>query len=241
MGHVCDHSWQLAPLRRRGEQRCPQSMLSICRGTVDWKERRVNETEEQDHGELPDESRRLCVVWNKMRGELNVVGKLVDDDFDRIGGQKDKLIGVVQEKYGAREKAQQEVERRFKEYGDKNERIRQQWAGAPRRRLPVGRPMRRTKVPIATTVAAVVMGWNYGAGFPRQRPPWRDGWNWRKARFPQRRPPWRMEWDRRAQYLQEKNSKRWQPTHRLDTPVPRPIVIGWRGPWLYPGFDFTPR
>jgi uncharacterized membrane-anchored protein YhcB (DUF1043 family) len=31
----------------------------------------------------------------------------------------DKLIGVVQEKYGyAREKAQQEVERRLQEYGD---------------------------------------------------------------------------------------------------------------------------
>ena len=59
--------------------------------------------------------------WKQMRGELKSWWeKLVDDDFDRIGGQKDKLIGVVQEKYGyAREKAQQEVERRFKEYGDK--------------------------------------------------------------------------------------------------------------------------
>jgi uncharacterized protein YjbJ (UPF0337 family) len=59
--------------------------------------------------------------WKQMRGELKSWwGKLVDDDFDRIGGQKDKLIGVVQEKYGyAREKAQQEVERCFKEYGDK--------------------------------------------------------------------------------------------------------------------------
>src|SRR6185295_10893110 len=59
--------------------------------------------------------------WKQMRGELKSWwGKLADDDFDRIGGQKDKLIGVVQEKYGyAREKAQQEVERRFKEYGDK--------------------------------------------------------------------------------------------------------------------------
>src|SRR4029453_3384339 len=59
--------------------------------------------------------------WKQMRGELKSWwGKIADDDLDRIGGQKDKLIGVVQEKYGyAREKAQQEVERRFKEYGDK--------------------------------------------------------------------------------------------------------------------------
>ena len=46
-------------------------------------------------------------------------GKLADDDLDRIGGQKDKLIGWVQEKYGyAREQAEQEVERRIKEYSD---------------------------------------------------------------------------------------------------------------------------
>jgi uncharacterized protein YjbJ (UPF0337 family) len=59
--------------------------------------------------------------WKQMRGELKSWwGKLADDDLDRIGGQKDKLIGLVQEKYGyAREYAEQEVERRFKEYGNK--------------------------------------------------------------------------------------------------------------------------
>ena len=59
--------------------------------------------------------------WKQMRGALKSWwGKLADDDFDRIGGQKDQLIGLVQEKYGyTRDQAQQEVERRFKEYGDK--------------------------------------------------------------------------------------------------------------------------
>jgi uncharacterized protein YjbJ (UPF0337 family) len=59
--------------------------------------------------------------WRQMRGALKSWwGKLADDDFDRIGGQKDQLIGLVQEKYGhTRDQAQQEVERRFKEYGDK--------------------------------------------------------------------------------------------------------------------------
>jgi uncharacterized protein YjbJ (UPF0337 family) len=59
--------------------------------------------------------------WKQMRRELKSWwGKLADDDLDRIGGQKDKLIGLVQEKYGyARDYAEQEVERRFKEYGDK--------------------------------------------------------------------------------------------------------------------------
>ena len=58
--------------------------------------------------------------WKQMRGELKSWwGKLADDDFDRIGGQKDKLIGVLQEKYGyARAQAQQEVEQRLKAYGD---------------------------------------------------------------------------------------------------------------------------
>ena len=59
--------------------------------------------------------------WKQMRGELKSWwGKLADDDFDRIGGQKDKLIGLLQEKYGyAREQAQQEVEQHLKEYGDR--------------------------------------------------------------------------------------------------------------------------
>jgi uncharacterized protein YjbJ (UPF0337 family) len=59
--------------------------------------------------------------WRQMRGELKSWwGKLTDDDFDIIGGQKDKLIGLVQEKYGyARDHAEQEVERRLKEFGDK--------------------------------------------------------------------------------------------------------------------------
>ena len=54
-----------------------------------------------------------------MRGDLRSWwGKVTEDDFDRIGGQKDKLIGLVQEKYGyAREHAEQEVERRL-EFGD---------------------------------------------------------------------------------------------------------------------------
>jgi uncharacterized protein YjbJ (UPF0337 family) len=58
--------------------------------------------------------------WKQMRGTLKLWwGKLTDDDFERIGGQKDKLIGWVQEHYGqTREQAQHEVERHMKEYGD---------------------------------------------------------------------------------------------------------------------------
>jgi uncharacterized protein YjbJ (UPF0337 family) len=57
--------------------------------------------------------------WKQMRGTLKSWwGTLTDDDFEKIGGQKDKLIGVIQERYGySREQAHNEVERRFNEYG----------------------------------------------------------------------------------------------------------------------------
>jgi uncharacterized protein YjbJ (UPF0337 family) len=57
--------------------------------------------------------------WQQMRGTLRAWwGKLTDDDWERIGGQKDRLIGMLQEKYGyAKEMALREVDRRFNEYG----------------------------------------------------------------------------------------------------------------------------
>ena len=63
----------------------------------------------------------LSGKWKQMRGDLKTWwGKLTDDDVDRIGGQKDKLIGLIQERYGyTREQAEQEVERRLQEYDDK--------------------------------------------------------------------------------------------------------------------------
>jgi len=41
-----------------------------------------------------------------------VLGKLTDDDFESIEGQKNKLIGLVEEKYGyTRDQAREEVDR----------------------------------------------------------------------------------------------------------------------------------
>lgn len=58
--------------------------------------------------------------WNQVRGSVKSWwGKLTDDDLDRIGGQKDRLVGLVQERYGrTREEAEREVEQRLREYGD---------------------------------------------------------------------------------------------------------------------------
>jgi len=59
--------------------------------------------------------------WRQMRGDLRSWwGKLTDDDFEKIAGKKDRLVGVLQEKYGyTRAAAQQEVDRRFKEYDER--------------------------------------------------------------------------------------------------------------------------
>jgi uncharacterized protein YjbJ (UPF0337 family) len=56
--------------------------------------------------------------WKQMRGEIKKWwGDLTDDDLDRIEGDRDKLIGRLQERYGyARDKAEAEVNRRFSEY-----------------------------------------------------------------------------------------------------------------------------
>jgi len=50
--------------------------------------------------------------WKQMTGEVKTRwGKLTDDDLTTIGGQKDKLVGVIQERYGiAKEQALKQVD-----------------------------------------------------------------------------------------------------------------------------------
>jgi uncharacterized protein YjbJ (UPF0337 family) len=54
--------------------------------------------------------------WKQMRGEAKMWwGKLTDDDMERVGGKYDKLIGLLQEKYGyTRQQAVQEFDKRTK-------------------------------------------------------------------------------------------------------------------------------
>jgi uncharacterized protein YjbJ (UPF0337 family) len=62
----------------------------------------------------------LVGQWKQLRGTLKSWwGKLTDDDFDKIAGQKDRLIGTLQERYGyTRDMAQREVERRLNDYDE---------------------------------------------------------------------------------------------------------------------------
>lgn len=50
--------------------------------------------------------------WKQARGSIKVKwGKITDNDFDTIAGNRDKLIGILQEKYGiAREEAQERAD-----------------------------------------------------------------------------------------------------------------------------------
>lgn len=62
----------------------------------------------------------LSGKWKQLKGEIKKQwGKLTDDDLQIVEGQHDKLVGLVQERYGyARERAEQEVERFLNQYND---------------------------------------------------------------------------------------------------------------------------
>jgi uncharacterized protein YjbJ (UPF0337 family) len=57
-------------------------------------------------------------MWKQMKGNVREWwGKLTDDDLEKIGGKKDKLMGALQERYGyTRERADEEITRRVREY-----------------------------------------------------------------------------------------------------------------------------
>lgn len=50
--------------------------------------------------------------WNEAKGKVKTQwGRLTDDDLTQVQGQKDRLVGVIQQKYGiARDKAEQQLE-----------------------------------------------------------------------------------------------------------------------------------
>jgi uncharacterized protein YjbJ (UPF0337 family) len=64
------------------------------------------------------DSNDLQAKWNRLKGEIRSQwGKLTDDDIERIAGNKDRLIGMVQERYGyVWDEARQMVDRYLDDY-----------------------------------------------------------------------------------------------------------------------------
>ena len=60
----------------------------------------------------------LAGQWQQIRGQVRQWwGKLTDKDVERIAGQQDKLVSLLQEKYGyTRERAEEEINRRLREF-----------------------------------------------------------------------------------------------------------------------------
>ena len=61
--------------------------------------------------------------WKQMKGDLRTRwGKLTDDDLHTVGGEKDKLVGVIQERYGIqKDEAQRQVDEWHQGMKDENE------------------------------------------------------------------------------------------------------------------------
>ena len=53
--------------------------------------------------------------WKQARGQAKSWwGQLTDDELDKIEGESEKLVGILQARYGwSREQAEQEIERRM--------------------------------------------------------------------------------------------------------------------------------
>ncbi len=51
--------------------------------------------------------------WKQLKGEVKKQwGKLTDDDLDRAEGDRDKLLGILQEKYGySKDQAREHLDR----------------------------------------------------------------------------------------------------------------------------------
>jgi uncharacterized protein YjbJ (UPF0337 family) len=63
-------------------------------------------------------------LWKQIKGEIRVWwGKLSDNEVEEIAGNKDKLLGALQERYGyTRQRAEDEINTRLREYRTKHPR-----------------------------------------------------------------------------------------------------------------------
>jgi uncharacterized protein YjbJ (UPF0337 family) len=74
--------------------------------------------------------------WKQIKGDAKTRwGKLTDDDLDVVAGQRDKLVGTIQERYGiGKDQAQREVEDWNKSLREDNEAMRERGVESERGR-----------------------------------------------------------------------------------------------------------
>ena len=58
--------------------------------------------------------------WKEIHGHARKWwGQLTDDELDKVNGRIEELVGLLQQRYGyAREAAEQEIDKRLKEYAE---------------------------------------------------------------------------------------------------------------------------
>ncbi len=61
---------------------------------------------------------QIAGKWKQVKGDVRTQwGKLTDDDLEQIAGKKDKLAGVIQQRYGI---AESEANRQIDEWASKH-------------------------------------------------------------------------------------------------------------------------
>ena len=60
------------------------------------------------------DNKEMSAKWKQLKGEAKIKwGKLTDDDLDRIGGHRDKLVGRLEELY---QRSRKDIEREVDEF-----------------------------------------------------------------------------------------------------------------------------
>jgi uncharacterized protein YjbJ (UPF0337 family) len=101
-------------------------------------------------------------TWKELQGEMrNRWGELTHDDMEQIRGERDKLVGFIQKRYGrTREQAEAEVDEFLSRYdglGRARHRVQQTWSNV-REQIPEDLPTKARGTVEENPVATALIG-----------------------------------------------------------------------------------